>query len=181
MPTYRHKDTGKRFLFIHIPRTAGRFIQENIRLNGYEAEQDIWQTIDGVEISHLHRELYQKYLDVENIEHIAIIRDPVDRYISLKSYSFYPKGWFRPQVDYITSITHLWNFEDGFGEDFGSWMSEKLQIKFNVKELDTSFLYNTRGQPLYLEYCDPEYKKIVKTKDIEEYVRNFYRLDRALI
>ena len=38
MPTYRHKDTGKRFLFVHIPRNAGRFIENNLRnsfsLNG---------------------------------------------------------------------------------------------------------------------------------------------------
>ena len=181
MPTYHHKETGRRFLFVHIPRTAGRFIQENLRMNGFESEQKIWKTIDGVEIVHFHRELYEKHLNVAHIEQIAIIRDPVYRYNSLKSYKCSPKGLFRPQVDYITSITHLWNFEDGFGEDFGFWMSEKLQIKFNVKELDTSFLYNTAGQPLYLEYCDPEYKKIAKTKDIEEYVRNFYRLDRDLI
>ena len=36
MPTYRHKENGKRFLFIHIPKTAGRFIQENIILNEYK-------------------------------------------------------------------------------------------------------------------------------------------------
>ena len=38
MPVYRHTirnfpDPEKKFLFIHIPRTAGRFFTENIKLN----------------------------------------------------------------------------------------------------------------------------------------------------
>ena len=133
MPTYYHKETGKRFLFVHIPRTAGRFIQENIRLNGYEPEQIIWELIEDVEISHLHRELYEKYLDVEYLEQIAIVRDPVERYISLKSYPYHPKGWFRPQVDYINMKTHLWRFEDGFGDDFGKWVSDIVGVDIQMR------------------------------------------------
>ena len=34
MATFRHKPTGKRFLFVHIPRTGGRFVEANfLRLN----------------------------------------------------------------------------------------------------------------------------------------------------
>ena len=72
MPTYHHKETEKRFFFIHAPRTAGRFLQENIKQNGFEPEQKIWKTIDGVEITHLHRELYEKHLDVEDLSLIHI-------------------------------------------------------------------------------------------------------------
>jgi len=41
MPVYRHTirnfpDPEKKFLFIHIPRTAGRFFTENIKLNNFE-------------------------------------------------------------------------------------------------------------------------------------------------
>ena len=181
MPTYYHKETGKRFLFVHIPRTAGRFIQENIRLNGYEPEQIIWELIEDVEISHLHRELYEKYLDVEYLEQIAIVRDPVERYISLKSYPYHPKGWFRPQVDYINMKTHLWRFEDGFGDDFADWMSNILQSDFTIQSLKSNFLYNIHGQPILLEYMQPEYKRIQRTEDIEKYVDNFYKLDKSLI
>ena len=35
MPAYHHKEIGKRFFFIHVPRTAGRFLQENIKQNGF--------------------------------------------------------------------------------------------------------------------------------------------------
>ena len=79
MPTYHHKETGRRFLFVHIPRTAGRFIQENLRMNGFESEQKIWKTIDGVEIVHFHRELYDKHLNVAQNDQIAILRDPIER------------------------------------------------------------------------------------------------------
>ena len=72
MPIYQHKETRKRFFFIHVPRTAGRFLQENIKQNGFEPEQKIWKTIDGVEITHLYRELYEKHLDVEDIPHISV-------------------------------------------------------------------------------------------------------------
>ena len=77
MPTYRHKDTGKRFFFIHIPKTAGRFLQENFKLNGFEPEQLIWKHVDGIEIAHFHRELYQKHLNIKDIKHVTIVRDPL--------------------------------------------------------------------------------------------------------
>ena len=181
MPTYHHKETGKRFLFVHIPRTAGRFIQENIILNGYEPEQIIWEPIEGVEISHLHRELYEKYLDVEYLEQIAIVRDPVERYISLKSHPHHPKGWFRPQVDYINMKTHLWRFEDGFGDAFADWMGEILQNDFIIQPLESKFLHNIHGQPILLEYMQPEYKKIIKTDAVVDYVKLHYKDDFTMI
>ena len=72
MPIYKHKDTGKRFFFIHIPKTAGRFLQENFKLNGFEPEQLIWKHVDGIEIAHFHRELYQKHLNIKDIKHVTI-------------------------------------------------------------------------------------------------------------
>jgi hypothetical protein len=177
MPTYHHKETGKRFFFIHIPRTAGRFLQENIKQNGFEPEQKIWKTIDGVEITHLHRELYEKDLDVGGIPHISIVRDPLERYLSLYSYPYHPKGWFRPQVDYITDNTHIWYFENGFDNDFSNWLSSILKMEFNVKELNSNYIHNELGQRLILEYMDPDYKKNEKSVEDEEYVRNFCKLD----
>ena len=40
MPTLLHPGTKQRVLFVHIPRTAGRFINENLLLNGITSEQD---------------------------------------------------------------------------------------------------------------------------------------------
>ena len=179
MPTYRHKETGERFFFIHIPRTAGRFIQENIKQNGFESEQDIWDTIDDVEITHLHREMYEEHLEVKGIPHISVVRDPLERYISLKSYTntVYPKGWFRPSVEYVTENTHIWYFEDGFGDDFSSWISSILKIKFIVTELKSNYTSNQLGQKLILEYMDSNYQKNEKTFEDVKYVKDFYKLD----
>ena len=154
MPIYQHKETRKRFFFIHVPRTAGRFLQENIKQNGFEPEQSIWKAIDGVETAHLHRELYEKNLDVENIPHISIVRDPLERYISLKSYICHPKGWFRPQVDYVSDKTHVWYFEDGFNDNFSNWLSSILKMKINIKKLSSNHIYNELGQKLTLDYMD---------------------------
>ena len=84
MTTYRHTlGTNKRFHRIHIPRTAGRFFHENIILNKFIEEHEFTYVFkEGHEVVHFHREMYKKYLDVEGIPNFAIIRNPVDRFIS---------------------------------------------------------------------------------------------------
>ena len=114
---------------------------------------------------------------MENIPHISIVRDPLERYISLKSYICHPKGWFRPQVDYVSDKTHVWYFEDGFNDNFSNWLSSILEMKFNVKKLSSNHIYNELGQKLTLDYMDSDYKKHERTVEDEKYVRNFYKLD----
>jgi hypothetical protein len=190
MPTYRHT-SGRRFLHIHIPRTGGRFFEENLRLNGFEAEQSIWHTIDGVEIAHFDRELYKEHLNVDNIPHITVVRNPLDRFIScsifLKRmygdidkeledevyfYSLiqnYPLtegvNWFRPQVDFISDETHIWNFSDGFGEDFGEWISNILGIEFKIHNVP------------YGKLTTDETNRVKRTDRIIHNVKTFYRDD----
>ena len=163
MPIYKHKHTGKRFLFVHIPRTAGRFLTENFKSNGFELEDSfIWESVDGIEPAHFHRELYQKYLNVDGIEHISIVRNPVDRFISTSIFLTRMYGddiqeamedpmmfssmiqnfplsegvnWFRPQMDFISDETRLWKLEDGFGEDFEQWLGEVLEMEIEIKKV----------------------------------------------
>ena len=166
MSTFRHEPSGKRFLFVHIPRTAGRFFEQNL-LNAnnfvWDDKVDIdrqYKSIDGVELAHFHREYYEKYLDVEGIPHITIVRNPIERFISCSIfltelygedidemledevyfYSMiqnYPlaesANWFRPQVDFISDKTHIWKFENGFGDDFASWVSDILEMDITIK------------------------------------------------
>ena len=181
MPTYRHKNTGKRFFFIHIPRTAGRFLQENFKLNEFEPEQIVWKWIDGIEIAHFHRELYQKHLNIKDIKHVTIVRDPLQRYLSLKTHN-YPdsENWLRPQVDYVTEETNIWKFEHGFDEKFSTWLSEVLETHIKIQELDSDHTYNEKGQKLFLEYKDPNYKKIESTDEIANHVKSFYQEDYKL-
>ena len=181
MPTYKHKDTGKRFFFIHIPKTAGRFLQQNFINNNFEPEQNIWDWIDGIETAHFHRELYQKHLNIKDIKHVTIVRDPLQRYLSLKTHN-YPdsENWLRPQVDYVTEETNIWKFEHGFDEKFSTWLSEVLETHIKIQELDSDHTYNEKGQKLFLEYKDSNYKKIESTDEIVNHVKSFYQEDYKL-
>ena len=166
MATYKHS-SGKRFLFVHIPRTGGRFIEVNLEKNGWEVEPiDQYgiphyqhSFIEDCEIAHFHRDLYEKYCDIEGIEQIAVVRNPVDKFFSASTYliTVYGKevqekledydemvsiiknfpmsetlSWWRPQVDFVTDTTHIWKFEDGLGTDFGDWLGEKLGVPFEI-------------------------------------------------
>ena len=166
MATYKHS-SGKRFLFVHIPRTGGRFIEVNLEKNGWEVEPiDQYgiphyqhSFIEDCEIAHFHRDLYEKYCDIEGIEQIAVVRNPVDKFFSASTYliTVYGKeiqekledydemvsiienfpmsetlSWWRPQVDFVTDTTHIWKFEDGLGTDFGDWVSDKLKVPFEI-------------------------------------------------
>ena len=210
MPTYRHKETGKRFLFVHIPRTAGRFFENNLEQNGFESEQEeIWESVDGIELAHFHKELYEKHLDVKGIPHIGIIRNPIDRFFSCSIFirrlygediqepmedpmmfhsmlEHFPfpeaKNWFRPQADFLTDQTHIWRFEDGFKEDFGNWISEKLEMDFTVRELTSVYSHNHLGQKLLLEYYnkDHESKKLERSAKLVNNITALYRKDIEL-
>ena len=191
MPTYKHLPTGKRFLFIHIPRTAGRFLEENFKYNGFQDEYEIWNSIDGIEVAHFHRELYEKYLDVKGIPHITIVRNPIDRFFSASIFlkriygecqeemedvmMFYSMldnfplsqgiNWFRSQLDFISEETNVWKFEDGFGIDFNNWMSQILGVEFQVKDVP------------YKELTTNESNKLERSAKLLHNVRNLYRKD----
>ena len=175
MPTFRHRSTGKRFLFIHIPRTAGRFIGENLLGNDFEVEHKIWDSIDGIEIAHFHRELYEKHLRVDDIPHLTIVRNPIDRFFGASSFLKRMYGddiqelmedeimffsildnfplsqavnWFRHQVDFITDETNIWKFEDGFGSDFDVWMSNILEMPFKTRDIEYKKLKSNESNKL---------------------------------
>ena len=191
MPTYRHLPTGKRFLFIHIPRTAGRFLEENFKYNGFQDEYEIWNSIDGIEVAHFHRELYEKYLDVKGIPHITIVRNPIDRFFSASIFlkriygecqeemedvmMFYSMldnfplsqgiNWFRSQLDFISEETNVWKFEDGFGIDFNNWMSQILGVEFQVKDVP------------YKELTTNESNKLERSAKLIDNITSLYRKD----
>ena len=164
MCTFRHIPTDKRFFFIHIPRTAGRFIESNLMQNNNFEWDDhrkidivkMYQTYDGIEVDHFHRDHYEKYLDIEGIPHVTIVRNPLDRFISGSRYIkkmygddiqelmedenyFYSMltnfplsesvNWYRSQLDFITDKTHIWRFEDGFGALMMAWNQPVMSVK----------------------------------------------------
>ena len=179
MATFKHL-SGKRIHFIHIPRTGGRFIEQNlIQLNDFVWDDykekpawgqkrvtvnNLYGQVEGLEIAHFTRELYEKHLDVEGVPHITVIRDPIKRFISgsmfINKYfdinnklfdddiqermedpekfktilTDYPFTWHTPQLDFITDDTHIWRFEDGLGDDFAAWLSGIIGIDITIRQ-----------------------------------------------
>ena len=198
MPTYRqtvvtYPNPTKRFLFVHIPRTAGRFLEENFKENGFEPEQILWKSVDGIEIAHFHNELYLKHFDdLGSIPHFTIVRNPIDRFMSCSIFLTRMYGddiqemmedpmmfssmlenfpltqavnWFRPQMDFITDDTNIWKFEDGFGSDFDEWLSEVLGVEYKTKDVP------------YNELSTNETKKLEKTAKLVNNITALYRKD----
>ena len=198
MPTYRqtvvtYPNPTKRFLFVHIPRTAGRFLEENFKENGFEAEQILWKSVDGIEIAHFHNELYLKHFDdLGNIPHFTIVRNPIDRFISCSIFLTRMYGediqeamedpimfgsmlqnfpltqavnWFRPQIDFLTDDTNIWKFEDGFGSDFDEWVSEIVGVEYTTKDVP------------YEKLAYGETKKLEKTDKLVNNIMSLYRKD----
>ena len=198
MPTYKEikpdlSRSLKRFFHIHIPRTAGRFLEANFPLNGFGMEKLVPPMIEGVERQHLHRELYEEHLDIAGIPHFTIVRNPIDRFISCSiflkrmygnsiqkemedEYLFFSmlenfpfpdsRNWFRPQIDYITSDTNIWKFEDGFGEDFEEWISEVIGVPFKVH-------HDVKAAKLTTD----ETKKLKKSAKLVNNIKALYRKD----
>ena len=195
MATFKHS-SGKRFLFVHIPRTGGRFIEVNLEKNGWEVEPiDYYgiphyqhSFIDDCEIAHFHRDLYEKHCDIEGIEQIGVIRNPIDKFFSASTYLITVHGrqvqerledydemvsiiknfpqsetlsWWKPQVDFLSEKTHIWKFEKGLGTDFGDWVSEKLGVPFEIDP--------------YVNYATNDYEgfKLDKTDKLIQNIKKF--------
>ena len=198
MPTFKHS-SGKRVFFAHIPRTAGRFVEANLSQNDFKWDdvhldngKGIMSIVNGFEVAHYHRDHYMKYLDVKDIPHFSIVRNPIDRFISasiyikrfcgdkaqegvedknsflyvLKSIPYRQSiNWYRPQIDFLRSDTHIWKFEDGFGEDFVSWLS-------GIVGIDLEFTDD-------VEYAVAPYEgnKLEKTPQLIDTLIHFYKQD----
>ena len=190
VPDTRHK----KVFFTHIPRTGGRFILYNLKKNGYLNYGSFcdYDCVWGQECCHWTRTTFESLFkeDIkETMPHFGIVRDPLERYLSMKSYEIYPDDWsffrvpaaqwYRPMVDYVRDDTQIWKFEDGFGDEFQEWMRVLLDDKeFTLYDPP---LYLKEGKPYskhsMLEYKHPDYKKIEKTDEIEEYVKTKYADD----
>jgi hypothetical protein len=136
--------------------------------------------------------MYEKYLDVSDIPHMTIVRNPIDRFISTSIFLTRMYGddiqelmedpmmfgmmlenfpltegvnWFRPQMDFISSKTDIWKFEWGFGVDFEEWVSDLLNVKFVMKDMP------------YKKLTTNESKKLVKTDRLIDNIKQLYRQD----
>ena len=190
MPIY--KQETKRFHFIHIPRTAGRFVEAVIEDNNFELESNFSNEIEGVELIHLHRDLYKKYFDLKGIPNITIIRNPIDRFFSCSIFLKRMYGndiqeamedpvmfsmmlqnfpltqavnWFRPLSDFIAEDTYIWKFENGFKKEFEEWISDIVDFPFTVRDVP------------YEKLSTDESNKLNKSDRLIENIKQFWRED----
>ena len=190
MPIYKQEE--QRFHFIHIPRTAGRFVEAVIEDNNFKLEGNFPNVIEGVELIHLHRDLYKKYFDLKGIPNITIIRNPIDRFFSCSIFLKRMYGndiqetmedpmmfsmmlqnfpltqavnWFRPLSDFITEDTYIWKFENGFKKEFEEWISDIVDFPFTVRDVP------------YEKLSTNETNKLNKSDRLIENIKQFWRED----
>ncbi len=201
MPIYEQRTVSlpnpkKRFHFIHIPRTAGRFLDAVIEDNNFTLEHSTLGCLEGTDIIHLHRELYEKYLNVEGIPSIAVIRNPIDKFFGASPFLKRMYGddiqeqmedplmfsmmlenfplpqavnWFRPQADFLADGTNVWRFEDGFGEDFEDWVSGILEVPFKVRDVPYEKLSTDESNKLDRTDKLIDNIRLLCRKDIEQF------------
>ena len=199
MPNFVHKDTGKRVFFAHIPRTAGRFVEANLLLNGFEWVEKHLDTgrgtmsiVNDIEIAHYHRDHYQKYLKIEkDTPQFTIVRNPITRFMSASWY-------FKRYGDFIQSdledpemfrdifygipfaITRHWYRPQ---VDFLSNQTHIWKFENGISKEFISWLSNIVGVNLKL-YEDVDYQKVSdesnkleRTQRLENNIREVYRND----
>ena len=197
MPNFVHKDTGKKVFFAHIPRTAGRFVEANLSLNGFEWVEKHLDTgrgtmsiVNDIEIAHYHRDHYQKYLKIEkDTPQFTIVRNPITRFMSASWY-------FKRYGDFIQSdledpemfrdifygipfaITRHWYRPQ---VDFLNDQTKIWKFEYGLGQEFISWLSSIVGVNLKLYENVDYYKvsdegnKLVRTQRLEDNIREVYR------
>ena len=149
---------GECVLHVHIPRTGGRTIVELFRANKWimRDRKMANERVFGKDIEFLHaseRDYVSRY--GTGIESFAVVRNPVDRFLSASRIlkpsllveewtadyfeSLFLRAnatqWIRRQANFITAETKIWRYEDGLGEKFCEWMREECNIGIEYKGL----------------------------------------------
>ena len=199
MPTFVHKETGKKVFFAHIPRTAGRFVEANLLANDFDWGDNhldtglgVMSVVNGVEIAHYHREYYQQYLDVKNIPHFSIVRSPITRFISgsiylKRTYGDDIQSVMEDSIMFASMIQNLpfkeaWNWYRP-QVDFLTNQTHVWKFENGINEEFVSWLSSIIGVNLKfdndIEYpkSHDEGNKLQKTPALEVNIRSAYRRD----
>jgi len=164
-----HKNGKKKIFFIHLPRNAGRYVQQLFLKNKYEISHDNYSKEHyrcGIEEGHLHYPLYD-LLPIKNLPVFAIIRNPFDRikkslaqqlirdetqlefplkeenfynYIEdHRKYVSYHNNWYRPQYEFLSSNTKLWKFDWGFKDRFCNWLNGTFDLNIVLEKINLDY------------------------------------------
>ena len=199
-----YKDGKKKIFFIHIPRTAGRYIRQLFLKNGYETSHDNYSKENykcGIEIAHLHYPLYD-LLPIKNLPSFTIIRNPFDRikrclaeefieegshfkfplkeehfYKGIerhRQYFSYSNNWYRPQCEFLTPNTKLWKFDWGFKDQFCKW----LNVTFDLNLVSPKIKLDYAKSPVDTLLIPSHIEKHLE--DIKPFVKKYYHQDYTL-
>jgi len=201
MPIFHHPKTHGRFFFIHIPRTAGRFLGENFLENGYGIEHHLtrkmieekdmptylWTPAEGVEIPHTHYSLYSKWKSIKDLPSIAVVRNPIDRFFSAsgrisKGLQSSFENWITCKnflsKESLTNVDNWWRPQHEFVSPHTKiW---KYENGFGKNFCD--WINNILSSDISIKtdgYSKDDYDqpKLVKTKPLENNIKKFYRQD----
>ena len=185
---------NQKIYFSHVPRTGGRFIKNILIQNNHDVRSYFYNTYyREKEIPHLTYPEYEQFLNYIPLKSFAVVRDPVDRFISMIKHNWTfneekinkmfrtqedfnqtingeilnaPSNWYVPQINFINYDTKIWKFEDGFGEKWVEWMMNNFELKiteFPIKEKDYAI------------------NNISLNKDKIQYIKNYYYKDYKLL
>lgn len=148
-----------KLFFVHIPRTAGRYVKNLFISNNFK-EINLTKSLfyKGIESIHLHDDLLKNFKEYNQNKKFTIIRNPLKRlqsilstvsihekilnnekeleeYISFKLPRFHMVNWIRPQYEFINNECKIWKFENGFGTNFLKWIKDEFDIFIEDKNV----------------------------------------------
>ncbi len=188
---------NKNLFYIHIPRTAGRFISHLFIKNKFNCEfHEFTNYYDDplkklIEVPHLEYPYYGLLYNHETMTKFSVVRDPVDRFISMLSctkpteqnldnifnsqqsldefinyrITKTKSNWFVPQCKFVSHDTKIWAYEKGLQNNFFKWM----KVNFDIKFKNTDIKYDK------VEY--DFYDKIELSNKQKDLVKNYYYQD----
>ena len=188
----------KKIYFVHIPRTGGRFVQNLLLQNKFLVNIDANFPYEKYEFMHLHHELLCNFNFYNNNKKFTIVRNPLDRFLSIAKFDMYYNGpdhkfrlktkedvidyielcskghlrndnWLRPQSDFIGEDCKVYKYEDGLKENFLQFLKINFDIKLDYVE---SLWKDTSSLHEDLKNID-EIKKAVELIYDKDY-KNFY-------
>ena len=113
MPFFKKENTE--IYFVHIPRTAGRYVTELFSFNNYDGEYtDVLgsYTVNDLIAAHIHYPFYNYYLEADRCENFAIVRNPVDKIWSAIDISYKRKRSLYNQETFMKDLEDMSFFCD---------------------------------------------------------------------
>tara|TARA_R100001086_G_scaffold230842_1_gene151250 strand:+ start:331 stop:924 length:594 start_codon:yes stop_codon:yes gene_type:complete len=188
-------------LFIHIPRTGGRFLSYLFRNSGHFCYNDCFvKEYDGVEVAHLNSLQTNNYYPLSTMfKKFTIVRDPIDKFISAlqtgllindflvqkmfeNESNFFNivnnlrknkmQNWFEPQVNFIEYNTKIWKFEKGLDKKFFNWVDNNFNLTLNSPDSKTINKY---------KHVETNKLNIDLNNKQKKYIENYYYQDYKML